>query len=199
MRAQTQMGCVFWALHRSKPLRQLDAWRVDCPRWAVHLIHLPSPSLLVSRVHHEHSPRCAICFLWGADLRLWHSCLMWTTRIPGRRSEQLAACSQFGVKCGLWGWHCSGPLTSSSGCGTPASLLPGIEGPKWQPAFSPLVFTRVQSFGLCMCQGSLCSVRDFSEKCPFFFSPLWQSHSLGCYVRLTTSDYPQGIQACSLP
>ena len=32
-----------------------------------------------------------------------------------------------------------------------------------------------------------------------FFSCLWLSHSLGCYLKLAPSVYPQGIQAQSLP
>ena len=32
-----------------------------------------------------------------------------------------------------------------------------------------------------------------------FVFPLWKSHSLGCYLTLAPSDYPQGIQAWSLP
>ena len=42
----------------------------------------------------------------------------------------------------------SGPLPSDSGCCTPASLLLGREGPKWQLAYSPLVLARAQSLVL---------------------------------------------------
>ena len=44
------VGHVFFALPRSEQLRQPSAWQVHCPRWAVHLNHLPSPNHLVSRV-----------------------------------------------------------------------------------------------------------------------------------------------------
>ena len=44
------------------------------------------------------------------------------SRIPGRRGEQLEACSQFGGRYCLWGQDCGSPLPSSSGCSTPASL-----------------------------------------------------------------------------
>ena len=33
----------------------------------------------------------------------------------------------------------------------------------------------------------------------YFFLSLWISHSLGCYLMLAPSDWPQGIQAQSLP
>ena len=42
-------------------------------------------------------------------------------------------------------------------------------------------------------------VRTFHRKVSlslFFF--LWLSHSLGCYITLTPSDYPQGFQALSI-
>ena len=44
------VGHAFCALPRSKQLRRPGAWRVHCPRWAVHLNHLPDPSRSVSRV-----------------------------------------------------------------------------------------------------------------------------------------------------
>ena len=53
-------GCAFCAFPRSEQVRQPSAWRAYCPRWAVHLNHLPSINHLVSWVHHE-STRCALC------------------------------------------------------------------------------------------------------------------------------------------
>ena len=44
------VGHVFCALPRSEQLRQPGAWQVHCPRWTVHLNHLPSPGPLVSWV-----------------------------------------------------------------------------------------------------------------------------------------------------
>ena len=38
------VGHAFGALPRSEQLRQQGAWRVHCPRWPVHLNHLPSPA-----------------------------------------------------------------------------------------------------------------------------------------------------------
>ena len=45
------VGPTFCALPSSKLLRQPCAWQMHCPRWAVHLNHLPSPGHLVSWVH----------------------------------------------------------------------------------------------------------------------------------------------------
>ena len=45
------VGHAFGALPRSEQLRQQGAWRAHCPRWPVHLNHVPSPSHLVSWVH----------------------------------------------------------------------------------------------------------------------------------------------------
>ena len=47
------MGCGFCALPRSKLLRQPGAWQAHCPRWALHLVHLPDPGGSVSWVCHE--------------------------------------------------------------------------------------------------------------------------------------------------
>ena len=37
------VGCVFCVLPRSEQLWQLGAWWAHCPRWSVHLNHLPNP------------------------------------------------------------------------------------------------------------------------------------------------------------
>ena len=37
------------------------------------LMHLPIPGCCFRGVPWGHSPRCAVCLLWGADLRLWYS------------------------------------------------------------------------------------------------------------------------------
>ena len=44
------VGHAFCALPRSKQLRRPGAWRVHCPRWAVHLNHFPGHSCSVSCV-----------------------------------------------------------------------------------------------------------------------------------------------------
>ena len=43
------VGRVFCALPRSEQLRRSGAWRVHCPRWAVHLNHLRGPSHTVGQ------------------------------------------------------------------------------------------------------------------------------------------------------
>ena len=45
------VGPAFCALPSSELLRRPCAWQMHCPRWPVHLNHLPSPSHLVSWVH----------------------------------------------------------------------------------------------------------------------------------------------------
>ena len=64
------VGSVIFALSRSEQLRVPGAWLAHFPRWAVYLNHLPGPGHLVSQLHHESTVRCAVCLLWGADLRL---------------------------------------------------------------------------------------------------------------------------------
>ena len=49
------MGYVFCSFPRFEQLRQPSAWWMYCPRWAMHLIHHPSPGSSVSQVHHENT------------------------------------------------------------------------------------------------------------------------------------------------
>ena len=46
-------GHVFCALTRPEQPRQPGAWQVHCPRWAMHLIHLPGPGCSVSQVFNK--------------------------------------------------------------------------------------------------------------------------------------------------
>ena len=46
------VGPEFCALPMSEQLRQPGAWRAHCPRWSVHLNHIPGPSHSVSLVCH---------------------------------------------------------------------------------------------------------------------------------------------------
>ena len=103
-----------------------------------------------------------MCLLWGADLRLWHSWQISTSRIPERRGYQWGACSWFGGRCSLWGQDSSSPLPCNSGCCTTASLPLQRKGPLWQLSFSPLLFA--QSFVLWACQGSPYGVRTSCGK-----------------------------------
>ena len=68
------------ALPMSEQLRRPGGWPVHCPRWALHLKHLPGPSHSVSLcVPRAPSQVChdgkLSGFLWTADLRLWPSWL----------------------------------------------------------------------------------------------------------------------------
>ena len=55
------VGCVFCVLLRSEQLRQPGAWRAHCPRWTVHLNHLPGPSHSVSQVCHKSTISDVLC------------------------------------------------------------------------------------------------------------------------------------------
>ena len=48
--SHTWIGIAFCALPRSKQLRRPGTWLVHCPRWAMHLMHLPGYSCLISQV-----------------------------------------------------------------------------------------------------------------------------------------------------
>ena len=161
-------GPAFHALLRPKLLGFLGAPQGHRPRWAVCFVPFPNLAAQVTRclvsalfqvvhasyspprsrplsflgVPQEHSPACAACFLWGADLRLCHSWQMST--VQDSRKTRLANGSLFKVWWKMWclGLDCSRPLPSTSGCHKPASLPPGRAGPVWQPACSPLVFAQ---------------------------------------------------------
>ena len=96
VRELSQVGPAFYVLPRCKPLRFLGALQGDRPRWAVCFVPFPGPRssgdcmlgecavpggwciLFTSQVPPSWflrcttraHPRCAVCLLWGADLRL---------------------------------------------------------------------------------------------------------------------------------
>ena len=61
------VGPAFCALPRSKQLNRPGAWQAHCPRWALCLNHLPSPSCSVSQVCHE-STISAVLFVSSGEL-----------------------------------------------------------------------------------------------------------------------------------
>ena len=95
----------------------------------------------------------------------------------------------------LWDQDWSSHLPSNSGCHSPASLPP-TEGREQRAVHSRLALLWYCLSPLFCEQHRLC-FKAFCGKVLFF--SLWQSHSLGCYLRLAPSDCPQGIQAQSLP
>ena len=101
-RTQSLLGVHFCAFPRSEQLRRPGVWQVDCPRWAVHLNHLPSPSQF---------PGCAVCLLWGADLRLQPSWQMSTIQDP--RETWLATGSLLTV---WWRMAISGAKIGAAPC-----------------------------------------------------------------------------------
>ena len=60
------VGCAFCAFPRSEQFKQPSAWRAHCPRWAVHLNHLPSTNHSVSRMHHESTIPGVSCVSLGS-------------------------------------------------------------------------------------------------------------------------------------
>jgi len=58
-------GHAFCTLPRSEQLRWPGVWKAHCPRWAVHLTHLPGPSHSVSGVHHKSTISGVTCVSSG--------------------------------------------------------------------------------------------------------------------------------------
>ena len=77
------IGHEFYALPRSKELRPPGAWQAHCPRWAVHLNHLPSPGPSVSQVHLESTISGVPCVPSG-ELISAVTLLADFNRLPGR-------------------------------------------------------------------------------------------------------------------
>ena len=79
------VGHAFFVLPRSEQLRQAGVCPTHCPRWSVHLNHLPGPSHLVSWVHHESTVSGGPCVSSG---ELISGCnppgRCQPSRIPGR-------------------------------------------------------------------------------------------------------------------
>ena len=116
----------------------------------------------------EHSPRCAVCLLWGSDLRLWY--LWQISAVQDPRKTWWAT----GSLLSLVEDAVSGAKIAAAPC-LPALALcfsASVEGGPymtiWQPTCSPLVFC--QSYGLWVCQSSPCNVRAFSGKGLFSLS-----------------------------
>ena len=62
------VGCAFCALPRSKELRTPGSWQAHCPRWVMHLNHLPSPGLSVSQVHLDSTVSGVPCVSSGEPI-----------------------------------------------------------------------------------------------------------------------------------
>ena len=72
---ETILAQILWVGHAfcmpiSEQLRQPGAWQAHCPRWAMHLNHLPHPDRSVFRVHHESTVSDVPCLHWIAYLQL---------------------------------------------------------------------------------------------------------------------------------
>ena len=80
------VGPMFCAFPRLEQLRWPGALWAHYPRWAEHLNHPHPWSMLLGFPggQWEHCLRCAVCLLWGADLRLWPSWQISTIQDPGK-------------------------------------------------------------------------------------------------------------------
>ena len=193
------MGCAFCILPRSQQLKWPGAWQARCPTWAIHLIHLPCPRRSVFLgVLWEHIPRCAVYLLWGADLRLWHFWQMST--VPDPRKMRLAPHS---LLTDWWKMQSLGlrlqQILAFQLCHSPASLHPRREGPICSRL--ALLLYLLNPLSCEHARSHRVTIEPFTGKVFFFFPflSLWWSHGLGCYLTLTPSDCPQGIQTWSLP
>ena len=76
------VGPAFCALPRSKQLRPPGALQAHPPRLRCVLSSPWSQSISFLGVQQEHHLRCAVCLLWGVDLRLQSSWQMSTVQDP---------------------------------------------------------------------------------------------------------------------
>ena len=196
-KGRDSVGHALCALPTSEQLRRAGAWRVPCPRWAVHLSHLLGPSRSGSRVCHV------------SPLGSWSQAatLLADVNHPGSQEDMVSnwePAHSLVEDASLWGRDWSSPLPSGSGCHVSASLPLTERGGEacMQSASSSLVFAQ-----------SFVELEPFTGKLYiyiyiyiyvyiymyFFFFPLWRFHSLGCCLTLASSDCPQAILAWSLP
>ena len=137
-------GPAFCALPRSEELRQPGAWRAHCPRCAVGLITSLVPVARFTGCATRVPSQCAVCLLWGADIRLQSSWQMSTVQYP--RKMWLATGSLFPV---WWRMPSLGPklplafhlwlspacLSASSGGEEPVSSLLALFWHSLNPLF----------------------------------------------------------------
>ena len=203
-RALSQVGTLFHALPRSKPLRywvfhkgtDLDglcvlcpsqvwkfrwsvAWWVNCSRWAMHHINcLDQTTQFLRCTARAQSQVCHV-----SPMGSWSQSVTLLTDVnhPGFQEDVVSNWkpAHSSVENGLCGQDFSSPLSSGSGYPLPAFLPLGRESPIQQPACSPLVF--VQSFVLWTYQGSPCGIRAFHGKGFIYF--------ILFFVSLATSQF----------
>ena len=129
-------------LPRSKQLVQPGAWWARCPRWAMCLNHLHSPT---------QSPRCTAsvpsqgCHV--SPLGSWSLAanLLADVNRPGSQEDVVSKwepAHSLVEDARIWGRDWSSCLPSGSGCRSPASLPLAGWGACMQLATSPLVFAQ---------------------------------------------------------
>ena len=119
------VGHAFCALPRFEQLRRPGACPVHCPKRALRLYHLPGLGRLVSWVRHESIVWGVLCISSG---ELISGCdPPGRCQPPGSQEDVVSSwepAHSLVEDAGLWGWDCSSPLPSGSGCRVPASLPP---------------------------------------------------------------------------
>ena len=191
------VGCAFCAFPRFEQLRRPTALRAHCPRWSVHLNHLPSPGRSVPQVHCESTVSAVPCLLWGADVRLRPSWQMSTVQDP--RKTWLAIGSLLTVWWRMPFLRLRLPLAFRLWLLYACLSTSGRRCGEERPARSQLTLLWY-SLNPLFCEPARLrvSLEPLAGKFSFSVS-LWLSHSLGCYLMLVPSDCIQGIQAWSLP
>ena len=135
-----------------------QVWEAQATRCLVSTVPGGPCFLITSLVLATWFPGCAaralsqMCCL--SPLKSWSQAETLLVDVNHLRKMWLAAgaCSQFGGRCPFWGWDCSSPLPSGSGCQKPASLPLGQGRSGTQQASSLLVFA--QSFVLWVGQAA---------------------------------------------
>ena len=114
------------ALPRSEQHRRPGAWQVHSPQLGRRVLSPPrSQPLSFLGAQRERGLRCAVCFLWGANL--WLRPSWWMSTVQDPRNTSLAT----GALLAVW-WRIPSlgqrlPLPGS-GCRPPASLPPAGYG-----------------------------------------------------------------------
>ena len=176
-RAQTQLHVCFVTLPGLSSSRDQVFGKCTVPGGLSILITSLVQPLGLPGAPWEHHLRCAMCLLWGADLRLQTS--WWMSTVQDPRKTWLAIRSLLTV-----GWRIpvSGAEVGAASC-LPALIVTHLPLCLWwgcrqrgvcmQPASSPSVFA--QSFVLWVCQATswnLLQGSSLSLSLSFFFSSL---------------------------
>ena len=165
-------------------------------QWTLCLNHLPGPGCSVSWVRCDSTVSALPCVSSG---KLTSGCyVLADVNCPGSQEDVVSIwepAHSLVENAGL-GLRLQQPLAFSFWLSLACLSASGAgEG----PVCSRLALVRY-SLNPLFCERARLRIRSFHRKVlSLFFSPLWRSHSLDCYLTLSPSDCPQGIQTRSLP